>query len=161
MIVDQRRQQLAEEAAVTGAKPRTFSLSAAHQAYKRHLGSMPKEEHDELTALRAGQLEYLWTQGMALLRRTYYAHSTTTGALVEGPDGTPLEDVSPKLTALRELRYINESMRKLRGLDAPSRRIVEYVPEEAVEQEIRRREEELALLEARYGVEAPEHSAAG
>lgn len=153
MILERVRRELTEEAALTGSKPRSYTLKSCHDAYKRHLARMPKEERDQLRELRAGQLDYLWSRAMQLLSRTYYAHSTTTGALVQGPDGQPLEDVTPKLAALRELRYLNESMRKLRGLDPPSQRAVEVVSEEAVALEIERKQAELASLEARLGAE--------
>ncbi|MFE3387346.1 hypothetical protein [Streptomyces anulatus] len=47
------------------------------------------------------------------------------GKVVKDDDGVPLLDDGPKSAAIRELRTIRESYRKLFGADAPSRVFVD------------------------------------
>jgi hypothetical protein len=60
----------------------------------------------------------------------------------DGPrDGEPLIDHGPTLSAIRELRALSESRRKLFGLDAPAQ--VQVMNDDALDLEIRRLTEEL------------------
>lgn len=95
------------------------SRGAAHDAVSRALHAIVATDAEALRAREAERLDGLYEEALAVLERTHYAHSH--GQLVTGPDGEPLHDPSPHLAAIREMRQIRESFRKLHGLDAPAR----------------------------------------
>jgi hypothetical protein len=70
----------------------------------------------ELVASEAAQLDDLYVAALEVLERDHLVVSH--GKVVTGNDGQPLLDDGPKLSAIRELRAIRESYRKLHGLDA-------------------------------------------
>lgn len=72
----------------------------------------------ELVASEAAQLDDLFVSAMEVLERDHLVVSH--GKVITGADGKPLLDDGPKLAALRELRAIRESYRKLRGADQPT-----------------------------------------
>jgi hypothetical protein len=59
-----------------------------------------------------------------------------------------LTDIGSVVALLREVRATDESLRKLDGLDAPTRRIVEVIGEDAVDRAIAALEAEMAEREA-------------
>ncbi|MGK9463930.1 hypothetical protein ACSLFT_28450 [Streptomyces sp. G6] len=73
----------------------------------------------ELIAVEAAQLDDLFVAAMEILERNHVMVSH--GRIVKDDVGTPILDDGPKLAAVREMRQIRESYRKLFGLDAPSR----------------------------------------
>ncbi|WP_037870695.1 hypothetical protein [Streptomyces sp. SPB074] len=105
-------QQIADE---LGLK----SKSCAHEAVGRALHSIVADDAEALRQREAARLDALTEEALAVLERTHYAHSH--GRLVLGEDGKPLLDDGPKLAALRELRAIRESYRRLHGLDSPAK----------------------------------------
>ncbi|MBT2508820.1 hypothetical protein J7I98_23620 [Streptomyces sp. ISL-98] len=70
----------------------------------------------ELVASEAAQLDDLYVAALEVLERDHV--TVSHGRIVTGEDGQPLLDDGPKLAAIRELRAIRESYRKLHGLDA-------------------------------------------
>jgi hypothetical protein len=136
----------AEEAAQTGDPIRGFTSQAARNAFKKALAESYREDNGEAVELELERLDELVRQATRLLYGTYYKVSTS-GRVVAGPDGTPLRDPDPVLAAIRELRGLSESRRKLIGLDAPTRQRVEIISEDMIDQEIIR-------LEAKLGVSA-------
>ncbi|WP_043197458.1 hypothetical protein, partial [Streptomyces sp. NRRL WC-3725] len=75
-----------------------------------------RDDAEALRAREAERLDGLYEEALGVLERTHYAHSH--GQLVIGPNGEPLHDPGPQLSALREMRQIRESYRRLHGLDA-------------------------------------------
>lgn len=71
---------------------------------------------------RANELELLWEAAMEILTNHHVVVSN--GRVIE-LDGQPLQDDGPRLQAIDQLRKVNESFRKLDGVDAPSRVSVE------------------------------------
>ena len=134
-IRDIIQQRFNEEAAQTGGKPKTFSQPAVSQAIKRALRNTFRLEYQDAQALELERLDELIRQSLRILTKKHYVVSTT-GKLVYGPDGLPLEDASVPLAAIGRLQSLSESRRKLLGLDAPRRQIVEVVTEDAVDQQI-------------------------
>lgn len=67
---------------------------------------------------RDRELEFLWESALEILNNHHVVVSN--GKVIE-IDGVPLRDDSPRLQAIDQLRKINESRRKLDGVDAPSR----------------------------------------
>lgn len=70
----------------------------------------------ELVASEAAQLDDLYVAALEVLERDH--PMVSHGKVITGDDGQPLLDDGPKLSAIRELRAIRESYRKLHGLDA-------------------------------------------
>ncbi|MEU3220028.1 hypothetical protein [Streptomyces sp. NPDC006971] len=95
------------------------SKSAAHDAVGRALRAIVAPAAEALRDREAERLDGLYEEALAVLERTHYAHSG--GRLILDQDDQPLVDDGPKLAALRELRSLRESYRKLFGLDAPAR----------------------------------------
>jgi hypothetical protein len=74
---------------------------------------------EALIRVEAEQLDELYTAALEVLERDHVMVSH--GRIVCDDDGEPLLDDGPKIAAIRELRGLRESYRKLFGLDAPSR----------------------------------------
>lgn len=72
----------------------------------------------ELIAAEAAQLDDLFVSALEVLDRDHVVVSH--GKVVTGGDGKPLLDDGPKLAAIREMRMIRESYRKLLGVDQPT-----------------------------------------
>lgn len=71
---------------------------------------------------RERELAFLWESALEILNNHHVVVSN--GKVIE-INGTPLQDDHPRLQAIEQLRKINESRRKLDGIDAPSRVSVE------------------------------------
>jgi hypothetical protein len=140
------RGKQARDAAEFGGPIRGFTAQAAYAAYRKALAESYRENNGEAVELELGRLDELIRQAYRVLLGKHYKVSTS-GRLVNGPDGTPLLDPDPILAAIRELRMLSESRRKLLGLDAPTRQRVEIISEDMIDQEIIR-------LEAKIGAAA-------
>ncbi|MFF2650591.1 hypothetical protein [Streptomyces sp. NPDC058045] len=92
------------------------SKSAAHDAVSRALHAIVADDAEALRRREAARLDGLYEEALGVLERTHYAHSH--GKLVHDDEGRPLVDDGPKLAAIRELRAVRESYRRLYGLDA-------------------------------------------
>jgi len=72
----------------------------------------------ELIASEAALLDDQFVSAMEILERDHVVVSH--GKVIKDDDGNPLLDDGPKLAALREMRAIRESYRKLLGVDQPT-----------------------------------------
>jgi hypothetical protein len=105
--------------------PRTRRSHRLHQPRQRlaRRPEMPQavlaQAGAELIASEAAQLDDLFVSAMEVLERDHVVVSH--GKVVTDTDGTPLLDDGPKLAAIREMRAIRESYRKLLGVDAARR----------------------------------------
>jgi hypothetical protein len=88
----------------------------AWRAVQKCREAVIKSAGAELIAAEAGQLDDLFVAALEVLERDHLVVSH--GKVVCGDDGQPLIDDGPKLAAIREMRQIRESYRKLYGLDA-------------------------------------------
>ncbi len=108
----------------------------------------------ELRALEAARLDMLWRRAMLVLSRKHIAVSHGRIIYLREPEckhgfedegapvqGEPLLDDGPVLAAIRELRQLSESRRKLFGLDAAT--VVQVISDDILDAEIRRLTEEL------------------
>lgn len=75
-----------------------------------------REPAERLIQVEAEQLDELYAAALEVLDREHLLVSH--GRVVKDDAGTPLLDDGPKLAAIRELRALRESYRKLYGLDA-------------------------------------------
>jgi hypothetical protein len=119
------------------------SRSAVHDAISRLLSSVTDDSAEALRRRESERLDGLYEEALAVLERTHYAHSQ--GRMVHDDDGQPIVDDGPKLAALREMRHLRESYRRLHGLDAtPSTDVtIRQTPAPASETERQQRMAEL------------------
>ncbi len=91
----------------------------AWRAVQRARLSVMQEPALDLIRTEAAELDELYTAALEILEREHPAVSH--GRIVKDDAGVPLLDDGPRLAAIRELRAIRESYRKLLGVDAPSK----------------------------------------
>lgn len=120
--------------------------SGAFRAVQRGLADAFREEAAALTQMEMERLNALTRLFEKIIATRHYAVSLGSGRVVMDPlnPDQPLTDDGPALQAGLALLRVSESRRRLRGLDAPSRRQVEVVTADAVEANIARLEAELA-----------------
>lgn len=73
----------------------------------------------ELIASEAALLDEQFVAALEILEREH--PMVSHGRVIKDDDGTTLLDDGPRLAALREMRAIRESYRKLRGVDQPAK----------------------------------------
>ena len=115
--------------------------SGAYQAVSRCLARRAKEPSDEVRLHELERQDYMWRKVVAVLENQ---HITVSNGKVVTIDGVPIADDAPVLQAVDRLIKIQERRAKLLGLDAPSRQVVQIIPQEAIDAEIAQLEAELA-----------------
>lgn len=95
------------------------SKGDAWRAVQRCRETVLREAGAALIASEAAQLDDLFVHAMEILERDHVMVSH--GRVVTDDTGQPLLDDGPKLAALREMRAIRESYRKLYGVDQPAK----------------------------------------
>lgn len=105
-------QQIADELGYSGK-------GEAWRGVQRAKADVAREPVAKLIQTEAAQLDALYVAALEVLERDHVFVSH--GRIVKDDDGNPILDDGPKLNAIRELRTIRESYRKLFGADAPSR----------------------------------------
>lgn len=78
-----------------------------------------KQAGEELIAVEAAELDQMYVHALEVLEREHI--HVSQGRVVKDDEGTPLLDDGPKLAAIREMRGIRESYRRLFGLDAAAK----------------------------------------
>lgn len=128
------------------------SKSTAHDAFRRGMAAIPAEKAEEAKRICLEQLDFVFRETLAVMRRPHYVPITSgpnAGELVRHPEtGELLIDDAPVLTALTGLVRVNESTRKLIGLDAPRKAQVSVITTDALSAWIAEGEQELAALDA-------------
>lgn len=97
-----------------------FDRGHAWRGVQRAMKAVLREPAEELIAVEAARLDELYVQALDILEREHVMVSHGK-IVVDTATGEPLLDDGPRLAALRELRQIRESYRKLHGLNAPQR----------------------------------------
>lgn len=121
---------------------------SAHQsaanAITRALKELTQVDPDAVVKLMRDRLDEYRRHAWRVLATRHYV-TTPSGAVARHPQtGDPLIDDSPVLAALdRLLRYDIEE-RKMLGVDAPVKHRIDVITSDAVEDEIRKLEAELA-----------------
>jgi predicted DNA-binding protein (UPF0251 family) len=96
------------------------SVSTAHTRVQRVYQDAKIEATEMMRHLERERLDTLWQHAKKIAETTYYV--TAHGKVVLDPEtGQPLVDPMPNLQARKEMRAIAESMRKLEGLDQPTK----------------------------------------
>jgi AraC-like DNA-binding protein len=93
--------------------------AGAWRAINRCREAVIREAGAELITAEAAHLDDLFVSALEVLERDHVVVSH--GRVVTGTDGNPLLDDGPKLAAIREMRMLRESFRKLYGLDQPAK----------------------------------------
>lgn len=75
-----------------------------------------KEPVENLISVEMQQLDALYVAALEILEKEHVAISQ--GKVMKDDDGNPILDDGPRLAAIREMRMLRESFRKLYGLDA-------------------------------------------
>lgn len=91
----------------------------AWRAVQRCREAVIREAGAELIASEAQQLDDLFVAAMEVLERDHVVVSH--GHIVKDDNEQPILDDGPKLAALREMRQIRESYRRLYGVDQPAK----------------------------------------
>lgn len=120
-----RREQAAARMRVQGHTYRQIAdalgfagTSSAHKAVSRAIAEVPREAAEELLELEKARLDNLQRRADALVEKEYTL--VQAGKVVVDPDtGARMIDDGPVLKAIQTALRIQESRRKLLGLDAP------------------------------------------
>ena len=126
------------------------SKGDAWRAVKRCRSEVRQQAGAELIAVEAAELDQLYVRALDILDRDHV--TVSQGRVMKDDNGLPLLDDGPKLAAIREMRSIRESYRKLLGLDAATKTeaTVTTVPQDAELQErVRLAKERVAEREQR------------
>jgi hypothetical protein len=99
------------------------SSRSAWEAVHRAIRDACAGPGTRLIELEVDRLEMITDEVLAILQRDHV--TVSHGKIVKDDDGTPLLDDSIKLAAVDRYLKARESLRKLLGLDAPSRVSVE------------------------------------
>jgi hypothetical protein len=91
----------------------------AWRGIQRARRAILREPAEELIQVESARLDELYVAALDVLDRDH--PTVSNGRVMYGDDGRPVLDDGPKLAALRELRQIRESYRKLHGLDQPAK----------------------------------------
>src|SRR5690349_18012203 len=96
--------------------------SVAHRAVKRALVAIVREPAEELLKLELDRLDALARAALVVLETQHIRIHDGEIIRIPDKDGNEIRvlDHGPTLAAIRELRKISESRRKLTGLDAPA-----------------------------------------
>lgn len=105
-------QQVADQLGYSSRGDAWRAVDRCKQAIRRQGGA-------PLAADEAAHLDELYAHALDILERDHV--TVSQGRIMKDDDGVPLLDDGPKLAAIRELRAIRESYRKLFGVDQPSR----------------------------------------
>lgn len=95
------------------------SKTSATLAIRRALQAIVHGPAEQLLSLYVDRLENLYHAAEDIREQDHVVVSH--GKIIKDDDGNPLTDSGPKLAAIREARETLVSMRKMLGLDAPSR----------------------------------------
>lgn len=117
--------------------------SGPQRAISRAMMATVQEAGEEAKRLELDRLDYLIAKAMEVLHTEHLAHS---GGRLITLDDQPVVDHGPKLAAIREIRALSESRRKLQGTDAPIKH--EVLTMDATEKAIADLEAELSGRDA-------------
>jgi hypothetical protein len=99
--------------------------SDAKKAIERAKADVARPAITKLIATESEELDALYTEACAILRRRHITSPSATATSSRGSTPRPVKeepllDDGPKLAAIREMRAIRESYRKLLGVDQPT-----------------------------------------
>lgn len=92
---------------------------SAWRGIQRARRAILREPAEHLIQVESARLDGLYVAALDVLERDHV--TVSNGRVMYDDDGNPILDDGPKLAAIRELRNIRESFRKLHGLDQPAK----------------------------------------
>lgn len=125
--------------------------ATAWRAIQRCREAVVQAAGEELFAAEAAHLDDLFVAALEILERDHV--TVSHGKIITDEHGEPLLDDGPKLSAIREMRMLRESFRKLYGLDRPIK--VDATVHEVTQQDLELQE---MLREAKSRVAAQEEA---
>lgn len=120
----------------------------AWRAVQRCKEAVKRQAGEELIATEAAELDELYIRALEVLERDHV--SVSQGRVVRDDDGTAILDDGPKLAAIREMRALRESYRKLLGLDAATKTettVTNLPQDEELQERLRQARERVAAEE--------------
>lgn len=123
--------------------------TGARDAIRRAVRTVVRGPAEKLIELEAARLDTLYEEALAVLERDHL--TVSHGKVIRDDDGNVLLDDGPKLAALREMRMIRESYRRLYGLDRPVK--VDATVHQVTQQDVELQE---MLREAKAAMRAEE-----
>lgn len=120
------------------AEAQGVNKSTAKRRVDRIMAEVKFDAVDEYRQLTLTRIEARY----ARLNEIFYAEHpyVNDGRLVDG-----VHDVGPNIAAAREMRQLDERIAKLIGMDAPTRKVVEVITSDVIDQAI---QQELHAMEA-------------
>lgn len=97
-----------------------YDRGHAWRGVQRARTAILREPAEHLMQVEAERLDEQYVAALAILEREHVMVSHGKVIYDEGT-GQPIPDDGPKLAALREMRQIRESYRRLHGLDSPAK----------------------------------------
>ncbi|MER5715727.1 hypothetical protein [Streptomyces sp. NPDC002132] len=125
------------------------SKASAWRAIERCRQAVIRGAGQELFEAEAAHLDDLYVAALEILERDHV--TVSHGRIITDELGQPIPDDGPKLAAIRELRALRESFRRLWGLDRPVK--VDATVTEVTQQDIELQE---MLREAKAQMHAEE-----
>lgn len=140
--------------------------TAARRAIQRALDRHEEEGVEDLRRIENAKIDWAEAQLVEIIEG--FAPLVDHGKIMSMPvwdeerqqnTQVPLRDLKPVVAALREFRHLLGRRAALRGLDAPMRKVLEVIPADVVEAEIKRIEAQAEKMERHLrasGIDIPE-----
>lgn len=122
-IMDGRRRGLSYRAIGEQCDP-PISAPRVYALYKKALAEIPAASLAELRTEHRERLEALLTR-WEQVTDTFFPLVQGGRVVLDERDGLPVRDIRPNLEALKAVQGVDESLRKLLGVDAPAKTQVE------------------------------------
>lgn len=121
------------------------AVSTAHDRVKRAIDAVPYEAVEELRRIELESLDEQERRLLAVQETTHYR--VDHGKVIELTEGVPMIDTTPIVQTSMAILRIKDMRAKLTGEYAPTKSAITVVTEDAVDAEIRRLSEQVALNE--------------
>lgn len=117
------------------AAEKRCAVSTAFEAVQRAIADVPAEAVTQLRQIESDRLNAIIADLWPIARNSDI-------------------DAAQRIAAYREIRQASESLRRMFGLDAPTKQTITIISEDVVDAEIRRLEDEMAAREAQQRANA-------
>ncbi len=123
--------------------------SSAYDAALASARRDPIRDRLERVDIEDARLEWLLDETVKIYKRRHFIVAGKDAEVVRHPDtGEALDDDGVKLEALKVIKALSESRRKLRGLDAPTRKLIEAPDPDSIAGRIAELEAELGTVQS-------------
>ena len=118
------------------------ATSSAFDAVRRGIKDLWSEDNGEQTRIELDRLDDALRVLYRVMMSKHLAYSQ--GRVVVDLQGQPVQDDGPNVQAALGIVRLSESRRKLLGLDAPTRKVVEVITQDVVDAELAQLVQEVA-----------------